>query len=389
MKHLLKKCGKQEDSLKIYDSQQALLNEFYFTYKQLAGLNKSTTALNTSYFVHYVNLLGPIIEHALMHAGLRQFIMYLQNNQIPEHDKHGKKTCKDKCNKHHAQKHKKCNHPHGQESRPHENKACKHKKQNQKPHTCDGNCFQDFAPSGGVAYYAFTTAHLAMHMPVFYEMLVHARERAHRIVDTQANIAHLKSYLENVRSLYTELATIAPEFAAEHAPTLTRMFSENANDTLSATTMKLLRSSWKSTFQNTFNPGSILAMYTELTIHAAEIKNVAQEVGVIDAYVNIAHAMLTHTNKYCFVTFDHNAQPVLNIQGLWHHAIAADKMRPLRATLDNEKSCLVMCGANGSGKSTLDCSRPGALLSSIMGYCTRKRYEPYTICSYLYPLIKA
>jgi DNA mismatch repair ATPase MutS len=305
---LLKTCGALESSLSIvskHNNTPSIFDEFYFKRTICVPLNKSVAALNASFFLHYLNLFAPLLEHALLHIGIDTIFSGLAKES--HHDHH---------------------HKHG-------NCACSH-----------------FVGLSSVMYYLAQGAHWALHVPGYYEMMTHMQARSKKIDVAQAEIAHLKDYLEPVHSIYRELAAHDPEFINEHTPILTHLFTTHSDGSAASMVTTVLGSSWKSSLQSKLNPGAILAMHAELEKHAAIMHKLAHEVGIIDAYVNVSRHFL-ESEVYCFVTFIESSDPCVHLEGLWHHAIPAETMRPLAVNLDIDNDCLIVRGANGSGKSTM------------------------------------
>lgn len=315
----LKTCGSMEEVFHKFTgaaSNRPLLDEFYFKRAQCARLNSSPSALSASFFLHYINLFAPLIEHALLHVGINSLFSSLSGHDH-DHDDH---------HEHHHHEHGGCGCSHGH------------------------GISKETA-----LYYVVQGAHWALHVPGYYEMLTHMQTRRKKISSAQADIAHLKNYLTEAHTLHSQIAKINSQFLITNTPTLNRLFDPNEQDPATTMVASLMNSSWDSSLQNTFSPGSILAMHAEIEKQAALLQQVAQEIGIIDAYIHVAHLIDTQTPQapYCFVTFKEGNQPSVDFQSLWHHGISCDAMRPLTITLDASNRCLVIQGANGTGKSTL------------------------------------
>jgi hypothetical protein len=316
---LLEGCAKLESALEFFNEQatvQTMLDEFYFRQAPLVPLNHSKAALSASFFLHYLNLFAPLLEHALLHVGISTLFSSLDKNAHDGHHDH--------------------HHHHG----------------HHQSHNCSSCAPAHGFSSAAIVYYLIQGAHWALHIPGYYEMATHMQTRAKKITFAQAHIAQLKCYLESVRSIYAELAVSAPQFSKDMVPFLNRIFTASSNDPAASAVRTLLRADWSSSLQSKLNPGSILAMNTELREHATIIQEVVHEIGVVDAYINIARIFLTRKD-YCFVTFVDSPQPHVNLDGLWHHAIPANVMRPLAVNLNEDNTCLMVQGDNGSGKSTM------------------------------------
>lgn len=311
----LKTCGSLEPALNPFEKKNGLpaLDEFYFKRTPCVPLNKSAASLNASYFLHYVNLFTPLVEHAVLHMGVNSLF-----------SSGGKKS-----HGHHSHDHGHHHHGHG---------CCAHD--------------HGFSPKQAM-YYLVQGGHWALHAPGYYEMLTHMHMRKKKISAAQADLAQLKSYLEAVHAIYTELMDNDPEFVKAHMPIIGEIFDAFSNNPASIMVTKILSSSWTSSLQSTLNPGSILALYAMIETQIEMLKEVAREVGIVDAYSNVAHAVLAQSGRYCFVTFIENPRPRLTMDGVWHHAISTDTMKPLAISLDESNPCLMVRGANGSGKSTL------------------------------------
>jgi DNA mismatch repair ATPase MutS len=312
---LLKMCGALESSLSSiseHNSTLSILDEFYFKRTACVPLNKNVAALNASFFLHYLNLFAPLLEHALLHIGIDTIFSGLAEKS--HHDHH----------EHHHEHH----HTHG-------TCACSH-----------------FVGLSTVMYYIAQGAHWALHVPGYYEIMTHMQTRSKKIDVAQAEIAQFKDYLESVHSIYTELAAHDLEFINEYTPTLTRLFTTHSDDPAASMVTTILGSTWKSSLQSKLNPGAILAMHAELEKHAAMMHKLAHEIGIIDAYVNVSRHFL-ESKAYCFVTFIESSHPCVHLEGLWHHAIPAETMRSLAVNLNVDNDCLVVRGGNGWGKSTM------------------------------------
>lgn len=318
IKELVCTCGSAEPPLEHFSSKWHLtgLEEFQFERSPFLSLNTKPAALTASFFLHYVHLFAPLIEHALLHAGIDSVFSKLTDS----HD-------------HHSHSHDHHHHHHGC--------ACSHA--------------HGFSKTD-LAYYAIQAAHWGMHVPGYYEIWKHMQTRRAKIVNAQQKIAELKSYLEVVHELYDHLIALHPEFIAQHAPTMQRIFSmDPKHDELAAMINTILTTSWDSSMQNTLMPGTIIAMYTTIWSNRHVMLAIACEIGIIDAYVHVANLLTqsTTTKPYCFVQFLDQQTPMIELEHLWHHAIAPHAMRPLTITLGKEHGCMLVQGANGSGKSTM------------------------------------
>lgn len=313
---LIGKCASAEHSLEPFMDKSHLtgLEEFQFERSLFLSLNKKSAALTASFFLHYVHLFAPLIEHALLHAGIDSVFSKLTDT----HDHHS-----------HSHSH----HHHG----------------------CGCSHAHGFSKTD-LAYYAIQAAHWGMHIPGYYEIWTHMQSRRTKIINAQQKIADLKLYLENVHALYDHLSALHPEFIAQHTPTLQRMFSmDPKHDELAAMVNTVLTTSWDSTVQNTLMPGTIIAMYSTIRANRQFSHKIAQEIGIIDAYAHVASLLAESTEKkpYCFVQFVSQQTPMVHLENLWHHAIKSDTMRPLTIAIGKEYGCMIVQGANGSGKSTM------------------------------------
>ena len=153
---LLAACGRQESILDVLggDTRLAVLDEFYFKRASCLHLNNNPAALNASFFLHYVHLFTPLVEDALLHVGI---------NSVFGHNHH-----------HHHEHH-------------HHNGVCDHSHN-------DGAFKQTM-------YYAVQGAHWALHMPGYYEMVIHIQTRAKKIAAARADIVRVKKYFKSIRSI--------------------------------------------------------------------------------------------------------------------------------------------------------------------------------------------
>lgn len=316
VRKLTQQCAASEHILDQFSSKTFPLEEFCFHRAPFVRLNGTSSALTASFFLHYVHLFAPLIEHALLHAGINSVFSKLTDS----HDHHG----------------------HSHEHHHHHACACSH---------AHGLSKTD------LAYYAIQAAHWGMHIPGYYEILTHMQTRRAKIVTAQKTIASLKSYLEAVHELYDHVSALHPDFVVQHAPTLQRIFSMDRNhDDGAAMINTILTTSWGSSVQNTLMPGAIIAMYESIYRNRFSIlESLVDEIGVIDSYVHVASLLAECNEKkpYCFVQFVSQQTPMVHLENLWHHAIKSDTMRPLTIAISKEYGCMIVQGANGSGKSTM------------------------------------
>ena len=130
------------------------------------------------------------------------------------------------------------------------------------------------------------------------------------------------------------------------------------------------------------NKGRILKDFYEFTENKEHLLNVLNNIGFIDYYLTVA-GKLNEKNYYSIPKILMDKTPQLEIKGLWHPAVAKEKVVKNDIQFNHKKRNYILTGPNAAGKSTFIKSVfMNIYLAQTIGICNSNNME-YTPFAYL------
>ena len=343
---LLSKIAEHEKKLNAFDPAQQnsavsqMFASLFFSARGLAGLNKSSVALNTRHALEYFTPVGVFaLEHLVLHFAAQHLTKKNKPKGAAPHV-HGAG----------------CGHAHGA------------------GHACVGNAkAKDDAPFHikavvGAAKFAHAGHHA---VGIFYSLCaLHARMKI--VNELYQSIISLNDFLTEVKGIsWLSSDVVLAELAPIH---------KDLNGITSILDVEYFK---PNTHLNIISGvGKTLTTYLDLREKFDDFQRIIQCVAHLDVYAALARTMVdaqSSSAKFCFTKFSEVAGPALNMLNGWHVMMNRCKLQANSFAArhgEGASAKYVLSGPNGSGKSSfLRTLGVNAVLSQTFGIAAADEFS--------------
>lgn len=317
---------------------QRALESFYFQSNRFAHLNNSPAALDARNYLKYLGLLGPVVEHMLVHFGLDAISSSHSSHADDSHHKNDEvSSCAPGCKQHHHHKH-------------HEHRCI----------TCPP--VSDHAsPLTKSAIRLLQVGHFVWHAASVVEMVNQMSSEKAVMHELHNKIVKVQSCLSGIKQLYTLMKVSDYSLQAFGVSCSWLDYFDNA-------TTEQQRAMHDFIDDQNFacnDPrgffsriGATLSYYRLLEDQLSVLQSLVVVLGDLDALVAIAQWYKdTNADKKqaCLVNFVSSPDaPVVRIKNLWNIALDSHKAVSNDIELGAGKaSHMIVTGPNKAGKSSL------------------------------------